>query len=170
VVEHEAVVGVPPNPGLVLPAEGLLVEEVAGMLAEDLDPVAAGPDPVFRVGAEVDDVFDDGGEVISLGLLLGPLAGDVDLLRPDAEIDRLSGLERLVVEAVDAREPGDGQAAVLAVRAGFDPAFEEVRVADEGRDETRSRRLVDLRRRADLLDTTAILSLRLMASAWSWVT
>jgi hypothetical protein len=108
VVEHEAVVGVPPDPDLVLPAKGLLVEEIAGVLAEDLDPVAPGPDPVFRVGAEVDDVLDDGWEVIPLGLLLGPFPGDVDLLRPDAEKDGLSGLEGFVVEAVDPREPGDG--------------------------------------------------------------
>jgi hypothetical protein len=55
---------VPEDPDLVVPADGLLVQEEARVLAEDLDPDLPGPDPVLGRRAEVDDVFDDGGEML----------------------------------------------------------------------------------------------------------
>jgi len=77
--------------------------------------------------------------------------------------------------ACDQRDPvaADPQDRPIAVR-GLDDRGEQVRGADEARDERGPRALVDLGRRADLLDSpslkTAIRSLMVSASSWSCVT
>ena len=150
------VVGVPGDPHVLLPARGRLVQQEAVVLLDDRDPVLLHAHPVLRVGAEVDHVLDAAGHGVVEAVVLRPLAPDAQLLRAQAEGDGPALADLLVVEAHDPGEAVDLEPAVVAGDDLGHLALEEVRVADEGRDEARARGLVDLGRRAHLLDAAVL--------------